>query len=138
MTETEFLRKHIIQVTAERDLLQDLLDSRPPINAGLPESYIRWVDRVIDRNTQREIPAPVSPSSPIGEDQVSEVAIELAVLAGKRTFEPSEAAGVLYRAATLIVIAHIPPERALNAINAMAAIARDEVADAVGCGETRQ
>jgi hypothetical protein len=27
---------------AERELLQDVLDSRPAINAGLPETYIRW------------------------------------------------------------------------------------------------
>jgi hypothetical protein len=27
---------------AERELLQDVLDSRPAINAGLPETYVRW------------------------------------------------------------------------------------------------
>jgi hypothetical protein len=31
---------------AERGLLQDVLDSRPAINAGLPETYIRWSQAV--------------------------------------------------------------------------------------------
>lgn len=30
------------EAEAERDLLQDVLDSRPAINAALPDSYIRW------------------------------------------------------------------------------------------------
>jgi hypothetical protein len=27
---------------AERELLQEVLDSRPAINAGLPETFVRW------------------------------------------------------------------------------------------------
>lgn len=30
------------EAEAERDMLQDILDGRPDINAGLPDSYIRW------------------------------------------------------------------------------------------------
>lgn len=30
------------EVEAEKEMLQDILDSRPAINASLPESYIRW------------------------------------------------------------------------------------------------
>lgn len=32
----------LAEMKAERDLLQDILDNRPAINAGLPETYIRW------------------------------------------------------------------------------------------------
>jgi len=30
------------EIQAERDLLQDILDARPAINAGLPETYVSW------------------------------------------------------------------------------------------------
>ncbi|ASY64443.1 hypothetical protein SJ05684_c30190 [Sinorhizobium sojae CCBAU 05684] len=30
------------ELRAEAEMLQDILDSRPAINAGLPETYIRW------------------------------------------------------------------------------------------------
>lgn len=30
------------EVEAERDLLQEIIDGRPAINAALPDSYIRW------------------------------------------------------------------------------------------------
>jgi hypothetical protein len=30
------------RVTEERDRLQRIIDSRPAINAGLPETYIAW------------------------------------------------------------------------------------------------
>ena len=36
------LLKALEEARSERDLLQDILDARPSINAGLPESYIRW------------------------------------------------------------------------------------------------
>ena len=32
----------VAEMTAERDKLQRILDSRPAINAGLPDSYIKW------------------------------------------------------------------------------------------------
>ena len=34
------------EAKAERKLLQDILDSRPAINAGLPASYVRWSQAV--------------------------------------------------------------------------------------------
>lgn len=34
--------KEIAALRAERDFLQEVLDTRPAINAALPESYIRW------------------------------------------------------------------------------------------------
>lgn len=78
------------------------------------------------------------PLEPMTDDVMDEVAVDMANLAAKRTFQPSEAAGVLYRAATIIAVAHIPPERALKAIDEMAAIARADVADAIGHGATKQ
>lgn len=30
------------KVVAERDRLQRIIDSRPAINAGLPQTYIEW------------------------------------------------------------------------------------------------
>lgn len=30
------------QAERDRDRLQSILDSRPAINAGLPESYVKW------------------------------------------------------------------------------------------------
>lgn len=45
----EALGAEIAKANAERDeaqaeaaMLQDILDSRPAINAGLPDTYIRW------------------------------------------------------------------------------------------------
>lgn len=40
--EIERLTRALSEARAESDLLQDVLDSRPAINAGLPETYIRW------------------------------------------------------------------------------------------------
>ncbi len=34
--------QRIAELEAEKQLLQDILDGRPAINAGLPETYIRW------------------------------------------------------------------------------------------------
>jgi hypothetical protein len=34
--------KRIAELEAENALLQEILDSRPAINAGLPDTYIRW------------------------------------------------------------------------------------------------
>ena len=31
-----------VRLRGENDLLQEIIDSRPAINAGLPDSYIRW------------------------------------------------------------------------------------------------
>lgn len=33
-------------VTEERDRLQRIIDSRPAINAGLPETYIAWSQNI--------------------------------------------------------------------------------------------
>lgn len=30
------------EAEAERDLLQEIIDGRPAINAALPDSYVRW------------------------------------------------------------------------------------------------
>jgi hypothetical protein len=40
--ETETPLETIARLTAERDRLQHILNSRPAINAGLPETYITW------------------------------------------------------------------------------------------------
>jgi hypothetical protein len=39
---TTNLKDEVRRLTAERDRLQLILDSRPAINAGLPETYIKW------------------------------------------------------------------------------------------------
>lgn len=36
------------RLKADRDRLQRLLDSRPAINAGLPETYIAWSRQVYE------------------------------------------------------------------------------------------
>jgi hypothetical protein len=36
------LSAQVMELEAENALLQDILDSRPAINAGLPDTYIRW------------------------------------------------------------------------------------------------
>lgn len=35
-------RRALVEAKAEAEMLQDILDSRPAINAGLPGSYVRW------------------------------------------------------------------------------------------------
>lgn len=42
ITTIRALMEAVEEQKAERALLQDILDSRPAINAGLPESYVRW------------------------------------------------------------------------------------------------
>lgn len=78
------------------------------------------------------------PIAAMSDDDMDELAVEMANETARRTFQPAEAAGVLYRAATIIAVAHIPPERALKAIDEMAAIARADVAEAIGHGATKQ
>lgn len=39
---TTDLNAEVRRLTAERDRLQLIIDSRPAINAGLPETYITW------------------------------------------------------------------------------------------------
>lgn len=41
------------EVEAERDLLQDILDGRPAINAALPGSYIRWSQAIYSGDAAR-------------------------------------------------------------------------------------
>lgn len=38
----EQLEKALGEARAEADMLQEILDGRPAINAGLPATYIRW------------------------------------------------------------------------------------------------
>ena len=46
-------RRQLTICQAERDLLQEILDSRPAINAGLPDSYIRWSRAVMSGDAVR-------------------------------------------------------------------------------------
>lgn len=49
--------KHLVEqlqaITAERDLLQDILDTRPAINAGLPATYARWSQSIYSGDAVR-------------------------------------------------------------------------------------
>tara|TARA_R110000822_G_scaffold301108_2_gene424813 strand:+ start:564 stop:731 length:168 start_codon:yes stop_codon:yes gene_type:complete len=36
----------IIQLQKEVDRLQKIIDSRPAINAGLPETYVQWLQSI--------------------------------------------------------------------------------------------
>lgn len=36
------LAEELARITKDRDRLRRILDSRPAINAGLPETYIAW------------------------------------------------------------------------------------------------
>lgn len=47
------LKEALEQMTAERDLLQDILDGRPAINAGLPETYVRWSQSIYSGDAVR-------------------------------------------------------------------------------------
>lgn len=47
------LRDELASARAERDLLQDVLDSRPAINAGLPETYVRWSQAIYSGDVVR-------------------------------------------------------------------------------------
>jgi hypothetical protein len=42
-------------VEAERELLQDILDSRPAINAGLPETFVRWSQSIYSGEAFRAV-----------------------------------------------------------------------------------
>lgn len=46
-------RKACAEIKAERDLLQDILDSRPAINASLPDSYIQWSQAIYSGDVVR-------------------------------------------------------------------------------------
>lgn len=41
------------RLKAENQLLQDIIDSRPAINAGLPETYIRWSQAIYSGDAVR-------------------------------------------------------------------------------------
>lgn len=41
-SELDRLRRELEEARGEAAMLQDIIDSRPAINAGLPETYIRW------------------------------------------------------------------------------------------------
>lgn len=45
----------IAELKAELDLLQDILDSRPAINAALPDSYIRWSQAIYSGEAIRSL-----------------------------------------------------------------------------------
>ncbi|PWE54372.1 hypothetical protein DEM27_19855 [Metarhizobium album] len=47
------LQQQLAEMRAERDLLQDILDSRPAINAALPESYNRWSQAIYSGDVVR-------------------------------------------------------------------------------------
>jgi len=40
------LRAQLAAMTVERDRLQRIIDTRPAINVGLPESYISWSQNI--------------------------------------------------------------------------------------------
>jgi hypothetical protein len=46
MSETERLKRELAEAKREIERLQRVIDSRPAINAGLPESYINWSGQV--------------------------------------------------------------------------------------------
>jgi hypothetical protein len=41
------------EAEAERDMLQDILDARPAINMGLPETYIAWSQAIYSGEATR-------------------------------------------------------------------------------------
>ncbi|QUT04820.1 hypothetical protein KFK14_17540 [Sphingobium phenoxybenzoativorans] len=111
----------------------------------VPQIWIRIVTAAFEAQVlgrrNRELNAKLGldrPQAPMDDELMDDVAADLANVAAQRTFQPSEAAGVLYRAATIIAVAHIPPERALKALDEMAAIVRADVALAIGHGATKQ
>ncbi|WP_257540570.1 hypothetical protein [Sphingobium sp. CFD-1] len=55
--ESVLFRHELREMKAERDLLQEILDGRPAINAGLPDSYIRWSQSIYSGEMFRAIAA---------------------------------------------------------------------------------
>ena len=55
--ESNVFRHELREMSAERDLLQEILDGRPAINAGLPDSYIRWSQSIYSGEMFRAIAA---------------------------------------------------------------------------------
>jgi hypothetical protein len=49
------LERQVAELQAELDLLQDIIDSRPAINAGLPETYINWSQSIYSGDAARAI-----------------------------------------------------------------------------------
>ena len=49
------LEEALAEETAERNNLQEILDSRPAINAGLPDSYIRWSQSIYSGEFSRAV-----------------------------------------------------------------------------------
>lgn len=62
------LEKENAELRAERDLLQDILDGRPAINAGLPETYIRWSQSVYSGDAVRAIFSRIKPTEAEGRE----------------------------------------------------------------------
>ena len=53
LAERERAVSALAEMAAERDLLQDIIDGRPAINAGLPESYVRWSQSIYNGDAAR-------------------------------------------------------------------------------------
>ncbi|WP_201270452.1 hypothetical protein [Sinorhizobium meliloti] len=52
-SELDRLRRELEEVRGEAAMLQDIIDSRPAINAGLPETYIRWSQSIYSGDAVR-------------------------------------------------------------------------------------
>lgn len=50
---TKFVGSDIRQMLGEIERLQNVIDSRPAINAGLPESYIKWSHSIYEMEAAR-------------------------------------------------------------------------------------
>lgn len=67
MSEVSTLRAELAEMRAERDLLQEILDHRPAINAGLPETYIMWTRAIYTGEAYRAAHGHHGPSEPDGK-----------------------------------------------------------------------
>lgn len=89
---------------------------------------------VIDRAARK-------PQAPMSDDDMTALSIHLAAEAEAMSHDPIEGASSLWKAAALIVVAHMQamrPDDLLNALDGIHAMTRADVAQAVGAGATKQ
>lgn len=116
-------------------------------NVTVPAVYLHIIIAAFESGTleaqRKEMEAVIAtaqrkPKSEMDEDQITAGAVYLATEADAITFDPTEAAMCLWKAAATIAVARFPPENALSALDGIHAMTRADVAQAIGMGATKQ
>lgn len=109
----------------------------------VPAIYLRIIIPAFEAEVlareRKEMEAAISkPRTAMSEEQITELCVFLASEAHARSHDPQEGAIALWKAAATIAVAHLPPSRALSALDGIHAITRADVAQAIGAGVTKQ